>query len=301
MRQPDFTLSAGPTMASPGVLAAQAAPITYHYDPAFLEAFRRTERKVGAAVPHEPGHPAHAGRGDARARGGGARSRAAGHPVPQHRLGRVRALHGLLAARLRRRAARARGAVRRLGRCRRRRSLPDRASRDRVRERRPLRDAVGHAEPGRRDRPDREGARLPDVRRLRVVARRHADLPGRVELDICVAGAQKCLGRASRHVADERERGRLGARSGRIPPRRAARSCRCSTGRSSGSTARSSRSRRRSSTCTASRPRATIVLEQGLEAIVRPARAGRPGDAAPACAPWGSSCGRAARRSRPHA
>ena len=47
MRQPDFTLSAGPTMAWPGVLAAQTAPITYHYDPAFLEAFRRTERKVG--------------------------------------------------------------------------------------------------------------------------------------------------------------------------------------------------------------------------------------------------------------
>src|SRR5439155_9562618 len=47
MRDPDFTLSAGPTMAPPRVLAAQAAPITYHYDPAFLEAFRRTERKVG--------------------------------------------------------------------------------------------------------------------------------------------------------------------------------------------------------------------------------------------------------------
>src|SRR5712691_3587154 len=47
MRQPDFTLSAGPTMAWPKVLAAQSAPIVYHYDPAFLEAFRRTERKVG--------------------------------------------------------------------------------------------------------------------------------------------------------------------------------------------------------------------------------------------------------------
>ncbi len=46
MREPDFTLSAGPTMAPPRVLAAQAAPITYHYDPTFLEAFRRTERKV---------------------------------------------------------------------------------------------------------------------------------------------------------------------------------------------------------------------------------------------------------------
>jgi pyridoxamine---pyruvate transaminase len=46
MRDPDFTLSAGPTMVSPRVLAAQGAPVTYHYDPAFIEAFRRTERKV---------------------------------------------------------------------------------------------------------------------------------------------------------------------------------------------------------------------------------------------------------------
>src|SRR5881409_3881123 len=33
-------------MAPTRVLAAQGAPITYHYDPAFLDAFRRTERKV---------------------------------------------------------------------------------------------------------------------------------------------------------------------------------------------------------------------------------------------------------------
>lgn len=46
MREPDFTLSAGPTMASPRVLAALGWPITYHYDPVFLEAFRRTERKL---------------------------------------------------------------------------------------------------------------------------------------------------------------------------------------------------------------------------------------------------------------
>jgi len=46
MRDPDFTLSAGPTMAYPRVLAAQARQITYHYDPAFLELFRRTERKA---------------------------------------------------------------------------------------------------------------------------------------------------------------------------------------------------------------------------------------------------------------
>jgi pyridoxamine---pyruvate transaminase len=46
MRDPDFTLAAGPVTASPRVLAALGSPITYHYDPAFLEAFRRTERKL---------------------------------------------------------------------------------------------------------------------------------------------------------------------------------------------------------------------------------------------------------------
>jgi pyridoxamine--pyruvate transaminase len=46
MVQLDFTLSAGPTVATPRTLAALGMPITYHYDPDFLEAFRRTERKV---------------------------------------------------------------------------------------------------------------------------------------------------------------------------------------------------------------------------------------------------------------
>ena len=46
MRDPDFTLAAGPVMASPRVLAALGSPLVYHYDPAFLEAFRRTERKL---------------------------------------------------------------------------------------------------------------------------------------------------------------------------------------------------------------------------------------------------------------
>src|SRR2546423_12609772 len=46
MRDPDFTLSAGPVMASPRGLAALGSPITYHYDPVFVEAFRRTERKL---------------------------------------------------------------------------------------------------------------------------------------------------------------------------------------------------------------------------------------------------------------
>jgi pyridoxamine--pyruvate transaminase len=46
MRDPDFTLSAGPVTATPHVLAALGSPIVYHYDPAFIERFRATERKL---------------------------------------------------------------------------------------------------------------------------------------------------------------------------------------------------------------------------------------------------------------
>ena len=75
MRDPDITLSAGPTMAYPEVLAAQGKQITYHYDPAFIELFRRTERKVGEAFPHAERCPPHARRGGARARGRRPRAR----------------------------------------------------------------------------------------------------------------------------------------------------------------------------------------------------------------------------------
>jgi|SRR5579884_732531 len=46
MRDPDFTLSAGPVSVSPRVLAALGSPIVYHYDPVFLERFRATTEKV---------------------------------------------------------------------------------------------------------------------------------------------------------------------------------------------------------------------------------------------------------------
>jgi pyridoxamine--pyruvate transaminase len=46
MRDPDFTLSAGPVAASPRVLAALGSPLVYHYDPAFLVRFRATEQKL---------------------------------------------------------------------------------------------------------------------------------------------------------------------------------------------------------------------------------------------------------------
>jgi pyridoxamine---pyruvate transaminase len=44
MRRPDFTLTAGPAMASPRVLAALGSPIIFDYDPVFLEHFKDTER-----------------------------------------------------------------------------------------------------------------------------------------------------------------------------------------------------------------------------------------------------------------
>lgn len=44
VRPPDFTLTAGPTMASPRVLAALGSPIIFDYDPVFLERFKETER-----------------------------------------------------------------------------------------------------------------------------------------------------------------------------------------------------------------------------------------------------------------
>jgi pyridoxamine---pyruvate transaminase len=43
VRPPDFTLTAGPTMASPQVLSALGSPIIFDYDPVFLERFRATE------------------------------------------------------------------------------------------------------------------------------------------------------------------------------------------------------------------------------------------------------------------
>jgi pyridoxamine--pyruvate transaminase len=46
MSRLDFTLSAGPTVASPRTLAALGSPITYHYDPDFLELFRSTQDHV---------------------------------------------------------------------------------------------------------------------------------------------------------------------------------------------------------------------------------------------------------------
>jgi pyridoxamine---pyruvate transaminase len=47
MRDPSFTLTAGPTAATPRTLQALGQPIIFDYDPVFLEKFRELERKVG--------------------------------------------------------------------------------------------------------------------------------------------------------------------------------------------------------------------------------------------------------------
>ena len=46
MHDPDFTLSAGPVAVSPRVQAALGSPIVYHYDPVFLARFRATAEKT---------------------------------------------------------------------------------------------------------------------------------------------------------------------------------------------------------------------------------------------------------------
>ncbi len=46
MSQLDFTLAAGPVAVTPQTLAGLARPIVYHYDPDFLATFRRTQEKV---------------------------------------------------------------------------------------------------------------------------------------------------------------------------------------------------------------------------------------------------------------
>ncbi|MEZ5122754.1 MAG: alanine--glyoxylate aminotransferase family protein [Solirubrobacterales bacterium] len=46
MLGPDFTLTAGPTMASDRVRAALGGPVLFDYDPVFLERFRNLERKL---------------------------------------------------------------------------------------------------------------------------------------------------------------------------------------------------------------------------------------------------------------
>jgi len=46
MQAPEFTLTAGPTMASDRVRAAMGAPVLFDYDPVFLDRFRTLEQRI---------------------------------------------------------------------------------------------------------------------------------------------------------------------------------------------------------------------------------------------------------------
>lgn len=53
MALPDFTLSSGPVAVSARTLAGLGSPIIYHYDPEFLALFRRTQHKVAQILKTE--------------------------------------------------------------------------------------------------------------------------------------------------------------------------------------------------------------------------------------------------------
>jgi pyridoxamine--pyruvate transaminase len=57
MRFADFTLSGGPTIIEAPTLDAMGAPMCYHYDPAFLEQYRRTEQLVLRVMKAEGSDP----------------------------------------------------------------------------------------------------------------------------------------------------------------------------------------------------------------------------------------------------
>ena len=201
MRDPDFTLSAGPVSATPRVLAALGSPIVYHYDPAFIERFRATERKLADVFLTTNdvllmwgvlGLEA-AARGAVPPRGRRCRPRPGG----------LRQGDGLLAEGLRRRAPRARGGVQRRGRPGRRRAIPRQApsisSRSSTRSSSGTVWDVGIA------------PRRADTDRLRVHPRRHRVPDQRLAARRLRRRCAEVSGRAARHVADHRERRRLGS------------------------------------------------------------------------------------------
>ena len=211
MGRADLTLSAGPNDVSSGVKAALGAPIAYHYDPAFKERFRATEEKIGR-IYGSPSHEIILMQGEAilgleaAARG----LVAARHEVPQSRLGRLRQGLRLLAQRHRRGAPRDRGALRRRGRSRGGRRLPDRAPGHHGRVGRPLRDALGDPQPGLRHRADRAPPWCGHHRRRRLLVRRDRAAPRGVAARPHRGRAPEVPRRPSWHVAAGRERVRLG-------------------------------------------------------------------------------------------
>jgi len=210
MRDPDFTLSAGPVTASARVLAALGSPITYHYDPVFLEAFRRTERKLAEIFLTENDVLLMQGEAVLGLEAGARFSRPARNAGAESRSGRLRQGDGLLAQGLRGRAARARGAVQRRGRPSGRRTVCSSSTRASSSV------TVVHSET--------PSGTLCDVAAIGPIARAHGALTlvdcvssarrdpaadGRVAARRLRGGAAEVPGGTAGDVADDRERGRL--------------------------------------------------------------------------------------------
>ena len=113
MREPAYTLTAGPTGGWPSVEAAMGAPLVYDYDPVFLERFARTERKVAEIFRTSGDVVMMQGEAvlglEAAARGAGAPR----HDRAEPGVGRLRQVVRRLAGRVRREPGRGGGALRR--------------------------------------------------------------------------------------------------------------------------------------------------------------------------------------------
>ena len=150
---------------------------------------------------------------------------------------------------------------------------------DRARHRRPLRDAVGHAAAtsprSGRSRSARGALTLVDCVSSLGGIPLETDA---WQLDVCVAGPQKCLGGPPGMSLMTVSDGGLGAHPGEPGRAPRPRSCRCSTGRSSGSTASKFPFTPSVSDLHGVEAACDELLEEGLEASI--ARHER---AAPAC------------------
>ncbi len=259
MREPSYTLTAGPTGGWPSVEAAMGAPLVYDYDPLFLERFARTERKVAELFRTA---------GDVVLMQGEAvlGLEAAARALVRPGMTALNLVSGVYAkwfgiwlaeygANLVEvevpydeadpgggRGARARG-----------------PPRDRPGRGRPLRDPVRSPQPPARDRRGRAGTRRPDARRRRVLPRGRGARRRRVGARPLRRRAPEVPRGTTGDVLGRRSANGHGTPSATTPPLREAPSCPCSIGRTAGSTAaaRPFRTPPRSSTWPESRPPAT--------------------------------------------
>ena len=294
MEPADLTLSAGPNDVSPEVRAALGSPIRYHYDPEFIERFRATEAKI-ARIFRTTRHEIILMQGEA-VLGLEAAARCGREPrdgVPQPRIGRLRQGIRVLAGRdlgadLHEIEVGYDQAI-------------DAAEVEAYLDAHPEVKMVSvvHSET--------PSGTLNPVRELGPICRRRGVVtivdavssfggielrPEEWQLDLLVAGPQKCLGGPpgmSLMAVSEQ----AWARSSATLRRRVARSCRCSTGVSSGTGRAGSPSLPPSRTFTGSTRRPTQLLAEGLDAVQarheRMAIASRAGVRGMGLRPWPAS------------